>query len=171
MSTKTSQSPVPGRARRVRTGGAKTPRKRPEQWRAKRYVITRAALDEARRLLGIVAPIEIRLTSYKDATFGRLIAYRDGVWIIGLDTYLSARQASITLWHELVHVAQAQRAGGIEQFHELVWDEAQAARLVGPRERRFLWSRAYRRMPHEREAERRGRQGHRRARLARRRRD
>jgi hypothetical protein len=65
-----------------------------------------------------------------------------------------------------VHVAQAQRAGGLEQFHNLALSEAEAARLFGRAARRFLWSRAYRRMLHEREAERRGRRGHRRLMLA-----
>jgi hypothetical protein len=142
------------------------PPKPPERWRARRYVVTRAALNESRRLRGIVGPVEIRLTRYKDATFGRLIAHRDGTWIVGLDTYLSPRDASITLWHELVHVAQAERVGGMEQLDEMVFREALAARLAGPRERRFFWLRAYRRMPHEREAELRGSEGHRRAPVA-----
>lgn len=137
-----------------------------QRWRGRRYVITRRDVDVARRLLGILAPVDIRLTRYLDDTCGRLIACRDGTWIVGLDTYLSPCQASLTLWHELVHVAQAERVGGIEQFDDMVLREAQAARLVGPRERRFFWSRSYRRMPHEWEAERRGRRGHRRRRLA-----
>jgi hypothetical protein len=132
-------------------------------------LITGEDVDAARELFGIVAPVEIRLTRYSYDTCGRLIGFRNGVWIIGLDTYLSPRQASLTLWHELAHVAQAERVGGIEQFHELVLSEAEAARLIGRSARRFLWSRAYRRMPHEREAERRGRRGHRESRLARRR--
>ena len=139
------------------------------RWRGRRYVITGQEVDATRELLGIVAPVEIRLTRYLDDTCGRLIAFRNGVWIIGLDTYLSPRQASLTLWHELVHVAQAQQAGGLEQFRDLVLIEAEAARLFGRSARRLLWSRAYRRMPHEREAERRGRHGHRTSRLARRR--
>jgi hypothetical protein len=142
------------------------PRRR---WRARRYLITGEDVDGARELLGIVAPVEIRLTRYAYDTCGRLIGFRNGVWIIGLDTYLSPRQASLTLWHELVHVAQAERAGGLGQFHGLARSEAQAARLLGRSARRFLWSRAYHRMPHEREAKRRGRRGHRRRRLARRR--
>jgi hypothetical protein len=140
-----------------------------QQWRARRYVITCDELDAARGLLGILAPVEIRLTRYADDTYGRLIGFRDGFWVVGLDTYLSPRQASITLWHELVHVAQAERSGGLEQFHHVVRSEAEAARLIGRSARRFLLSRAYRRMPHEREAERRGRRGHRRSRLAHRR--
>lgn len=128
-------------------------------------MITRTDLNTARRVLGISAPVELRITRYRDDTCGRLIANRDGTWIVGLDTYLS-RQASLTLWHELVHIAQAERVGGVKNFEEMVLEEAVAGRLVGPRERRWFWSRAYRRMPHEREAERLGRRQYRCIRLA-----
>jgi hypothetical protein len=93
------------------------PRRR---WRARRYLITADDVDAARELFGILAAVEIRLTRYAYDTCGRLIGFRNGVWIIGLDTYTSPRQASLTLWHELVHVAQAERAGGTEQPHDLV---------------------------------------------------
>ena len=129
-------------------------------------MITRRDVEAARRLLSIVAPVEIRLTRYLDGTCGRVIGFRDGVWIVGLDTYLNPRDASITLWHELVHVHQMGKLGGIAQFGDMALREAREARVVGPRARLFFWKRAYRRMPHEREAERRGRRSHRRFRLA-----
>jgi hypothetical protein len=151
------RSTKPGRAGR---------RKPLQRWRGRRFVITRPDLDEACRSLGIAAPVEIRLTRYRDGACGRLIGFRDGVWIVGLDTYLSPRVASLTLWHELVHIWQAQRAGGIAAFDEVVLSEALAPRVVGPSVRRFFWTRAYRWMPHEREAERRGKHGHRGRRLA-----
>ena len=111
-------------------------------------MITRRDVDAARRLLSIVAPVEIRLTRYLDGTCGRVIGFRDGVWIVGLDTYLNPRDASITLWHELVHVHQMGKLGGIAQFGEMALREAREARVVGPRARLFFWKRAYRRMPH-----------------------
>jgi hypothetical protein len=108
-------------------------RLRSRRRRGGRFVITRADLDETRRSLGIVAPVEIRLTRYGDRTCGRLIGFRDNAWIVGLDTYLSPRVASLTLWHELMHICQAQQAGGIGRFDEVVLREALAARVVGPK--------------------------------------
>jgi|SRR6516225_1761101 hypothetical protein len=67
------------------------------QWRARRYLIAGEDIDAARELLGAVAPVEIRLSRYSYDTYGRLIGLRFGVWIIGPDTYLSPRQASLTL--------------------------------------------------------------------------
>jgi hypothetical protein len=121
-------------------------------------------------MLGITSPVDLSITDYwGGATCGRLIGFMEGRWRIGLDTFLSPRQASRTLWHELIHVAQGQRAGGLAELDALMKREVRNARLAGRGQRRWFRGWAYRRMPAEREAEREGRRLHRRLRLARRR--
>lgn len=140
-----------------------------DEWRGRRYVIKRERLDLARRRLRIEQPVEIRITYYRTGDDGGVIGFRDGTWRIGLDTYLTANQASRTLWHELVHVAQARRAGGLDQLFARVKREHRAVRLSGRNPRRFFKSHAYRQMPLEKEAEQRSRLWHERYPLAQRR--
>lgn len=138
-----------------------------DEWRGERFVITRQRLDGARRRLRIAEPVEIRFTRYTKAGFGgRLSGFKEGSWRIGLDKTLSVNEASRTLWHELVHVAQARRMGGFPVWDKRVQQEMRDARLNGPHPRKFFCGHAYNRMPLEREAERRGRRWHKRFTLA-----
>jgi hypothetical protein len=109
---------------------------------------------EAATRLGIRDPVHVSITDYWGGEMaGRLIGFRAGSWRLGVDTHLSAAQASRTLWHELMHVVQAQDAGGLDQFDARVVKELRAAGLLGRDQRRFARHRAYNRIPTEREAE------------------
>ena len=118
-------------------------------WKVKLSVITQAA-----RTLGIAGPINVCVTGRMHAsTLGAFDGEKDGVWGIYLDRYLTPRQASLTLWHELVHVAQAERAGGMVELDKRFDRERRAGRLDGPRPLKFFRLRAYHNLPLEREAE------------------
>ncbi len=126
-----------------------------DQWRGRRFVIRRSRIDEARRGLGIVEPVELKLTRYTNerGTAGRLIGLRDGAWRIALDTYVSAAEASRTVYHELAHVVQAQRLGGMQQLVQRHDQELLAARRLSPAQGRFFRAIKAEGMPIEREAE------------------
>ena len=74
------------------------------------YRVDHAALRDACDLLGLTMPVRIRHSSRVGNTRGN---YRHGGTYhdIMLKSYLSAEQASSTLWHELTHAMQAERAG------------------------------------------------------------
>jgi len=105
--------------------------------------------------LRIADPVELKLVRYtnKWGTVGRVVGFRDGAWRIAIDTTLHPDDAAETLLHELAHVLQAQRLGGIEALFAQADRELLAGRLVGPGARRFFRHRAALRMPLEREAE------------------
>ncbi len=94
------------------------------------------------RITGAVKPV------------GRLIGFLDGEWRIGVDTHLSASQASRTLWHELMHALQSHEASGLSEFDARVAQELRTAGLRGRNQRRFARGRAYNRIPTELEANR-----------------
>ena len=75
------------------------------------WSIDQEALDAAVELLGLKLPVKIRFNSRVGNTNGN---YRLGAGYhdIMLKTYRTAQQASQTLWHELTHAMQAERAGG-----------------------------------------------------------
>ncbi len=125
------------------------------EWRGRRFVIRRARVDEERRRLGIVAPVELKLTCYTNqrGTVGCLIGLRDGVWRIALDTYVSAAEASRTVYHELAHIVEAQRLGGMQQLVARHDQELRAAHVIGPRKLSHLRAGWTEEMPIEREAE------------------
>lgn len=75
------------------------------------YRIDRAALRDAIDLLGIKLPVKIRFNSRVGNTAGNY-RFRNGGHDIMLKSYHTAEQASSTLWHELTHAMQAERAGG-----------------------------------------------------------
>jgi hypothetical protein len=88
--------------------------------------------------------VELRITDcWGGATAGRVIGFDAGSWRIGLHTYLSPKQASRTLWHELIHIAQAQQTGGLDELDIRVMNELRTARLFGTGQRRFLRGWAY----------------------------
>lgn len=131
-------------------------------WYGRGFTIRRRDLDEACAKLGVIAPVEVKLTRYDDpdGTVGRLIGFVDGTWRIALDTYLPPAEASRTTYHELGHVLQAQRLGGMRELLEQQNHEFSAARLVGRHQRRLLRGRAIARTPLEREAEQLARTWH-----------
>jgi hypothetical protein len=57
----------PANEGQIRLAKPGRPRRR---WRSQRYVITGEEVDWARKLLGIVAPVELRLTRYSYDTYG-----------------------------------------------------------------------------------------------------
>ncbi len=75
------------------------------------FKLDQGAVRDARALLGIKLPVDIRFHSRVGNTNGN---YRfDGrKHQIMLKTYHTPEQASSTLWHELCHAMQAERAGG-----------------------------------------------------------
>jgi len=111
-------------------------------------------IEQAIEILGIVNPVNVCVTRTMDVTtLGALDGEKSGTWQICIDRFLTPTQASLTLWHELVHVAQAESAGGMHELDERLDRERCAARLDGPRKRTFFRLRAYRNLPLEREAE------------------
>ncbi len=133
-----------------------------EGWYGRRFFIRRQQLEDARQRLGIRIPVELKLTVYtnREGTVARLVGLRGGKWRIALDTHLRANQASMTVYHELAHVLQAERLGGMEQLVAQRKEEEQAAGLIGPNQRKHLRGRAVDRMPLEVEAEQRARRWH-----------
>src|SRR5947209_6748310 len=129
------------------------------EWRGRRFVIRRERLEEACKKLGISDPVELSIRSM-EKNKGRVRGYRDGAFRITLDTYLSRRDASRTLWHELVHVMQAEREGGFEALDARAAKEMREASLEGQNQRKRFRDRTYGGTPLEREAEALGRQAH-----------
>jgi hypothetical protein len=122
------------------------------QWRGKRFVIKRERLEEACARLGIKQPVELSIRAMKNND-GILRGFRDGAFRITLDPYMSPDYASSTLWHELVHVMQAEREGGWEAYDVRSAREMREAGLEGPDQRKYFRERARRNMPLEREAD------------------
>ena len=76
------------------------------------FTIDRAALKDACDLLGLKVPVRIRFSSKVGRTLGNYRGMSKGYHDIMLKSYRTAEQASSTLWHELTHAMQAERAGG-----------------------------------------------------------
>lgn len=75
------------------------------------YRLDPRALRDAIALLGLRIPVKIRYTSRVGATNGNY-CFKGTHHDIMLKSYHTAAQATETLWHELTHAMQAERAGG-----------------------------------------------------------
>lgn len=129
------------------------------EWRGQRFVIRRERFEQACGKLGIKQPVALSIRRV-DNNKGQIVGFRDGAYRVTLDTYLRPRDASITLWHELVHVMQAEREGGWEAFDARGASEMREARLAGRGQRKHFRDWAERHIPLEQEAEKLGRQLH-----------
>jgi hypothetical protein len=132
-------------------------------WYGRGFWIPRERLLLACAAIGIETPVELKLTTYRSdrGTVGRLVGLRNGVWRIAVETYLSPRQGSLTVFHELAHVLQAERVGSFEALLELQDKEFRGARVTGRGQRTYLRSWAISRTPLEQEAERLAKRWHR----------
>lgn len=76
------------------------------------FKIDQAALKAAQDFLGLTLPVKVRHSSKLGATQGnyRLSHRRGNHHNVMLKSYLTPEQASKTLWHELAHAMQAERA-------------------------------------------------------------
>lgn len=85
-----------------------------------RFRVNDAALREAIDLFGLRLPVRVRLHARCGITNG---SYRfEGTYHnIMLKSYRTAQEASETLWHELTHALQAERAGSV-----IEWDRVYA---------------------------------------------
>lgn len=83
------------------------------------FVLDNAAIDKAIEELGIKHPVKIRFNGRVGSTAGnhRLRQDMQGRHYhdIMLKSYALPDDASFTLWHELTHALQAERAGGTVQ--------------------------------------------------------
>lgn len=93
-----------GDYRKTRTGGG--------------FVINKAALADAIELLGLKLPVKVRTHARVGDTNGNY-RLRDGWHDIMLKSYHTPEQASSTLWHELTHAMQAERAGGKDEWRSV----------------------------------------------------
>lgn len=75
------------------------------------FTVDQAALNRAIQTLGLRLPVRIRFNSRVGSTNGNY-RFMGGYHNIMLKSYRTAEQASETLWHELTHAMQAERAGG-----------------------------------------------------------
>ncbi len=89
---------------------------------ARRFVIDQPALADAIDLLGLKVPVKIRYNSRQGATAGNY-RFRYGAHDIMLKSYATAAEASQTLWHELQHAVQAERAGTAQDWTKVVNDQ------------------------------------------------
>lgn len=83
------------------------------------------------------------------AAFG----WRAGAWRFAVDTNLPPSEASRSVYHEMAHILQAQRLGGLDTFDARVDEEMRAAGLAGRSHRTVFRYSAYENMPLEVEAE------------------
>lgn len=74
------------------------------------FTIDQAAIRDACDLLGIKLPVKVRTHSRVGNVTGNY-RFRNGYHDIMLKSYRTAAEASATLWHELCHAMQAERAG------------------------------------------------------------
>ncbi len=75
------------------------------------YRVDAEALKAAIELLGLKLPVKVRHNSRVGSTRGNYRITKDGTHDIMVKSYLTPEQASSTLWHELTHAMQAERAG------------------------------------------------------------
>lgn len=81
--------------------------------------LNRKALNEAIDLIGLKLPVKLRTDARVGSTNGNY-RFRNGGHDIMLKTYLSAEQATKTLWHEPCHAMQAERAGAPQEWNKVV---------------------------------------------------
>lgn len=99
---------APARAAAVKANGG--------GWR-----VDRAALRDACDLLGLKLPVSIRFNSRVGRTNGNY-RFTGTSHDIMLKSYRTAEQASATLWHELTHALQAERAGSTTAWQGVLAD-------------------------------------------------
>jgi hypothetical protein len=83
------------------------------------FTVDQAALRDAIALLDLKVPVRIRYNSRAGRTNGnyrRRATHHD----IMLKSYLTPEEASSTLWHELTHAMQAERAGSREDWGQVI---------------------------------------------------
>lgn len=78
------------------------------------FTVDRVALAAAIKQLGITMPVKLRFNARVGGTQGNY-RFRNGTHDIMLKSYHTPEQASSTLWHELTHAMQAERAGGTQE--------------------------------------------------------
>lgn len=81
-----------------------------------RFVLNPEAVQDAVRELGLNVQVRIRFHARAGNTNGiyrRYFTHHD----IMLKTYLTPKEASSTLWHELTHAMQAERAGAPDAWN------------------------------------------------------
>lgn len=76
------------------------------------FRIDQLALDEAIEFLGLKLPVDIRFNGRAGRVRGNYRRDHSGHRIM-LKSYLEPAQASRTLWHELAHAMQSERAGSV----------------------------------------------------------
>lgn len=81
---------------------------------------------DVRAAAGLAWPVTIRRNGKPGGTRGTYRC-RDGTHHIVVKSYLTAEQASATLWHELTHARQAERAGS-----QSAWEKVTAAQRRWP---------------------------------------
>ncbi len=77
---------------------------------ARAWRVDPEALKAACDLLGLRLPVKVRFNARQGATAGNY-RHKGTYHDIMLKSYRTAEQASETLWHELTHAMQAERAG------------------------------------------------------------
>jgi hypothetical protein len=98
------------------------------------FVIDRQALADACDLLGLKLPVKIRYNARVGTTNGNY-QLRAGWHDIMLKSYHTAEQASSTLWHELTHAMQAERAGDFAAWRQVRAEQARYSYRIRPIER------------------------------------
>lgn len=87
------------------------------------FRIDQNALKDAIDLLGLKLPVKVRFHARHGNTQGNY-RLRDGWHDIMLKSYHTPEQASSTLWHELTHAMQAERAGDKTAWRKVIADQA-----------------------------------------------
>jgi hypothetical protein len=119
-----------------------------------RLAIDKEALELARSRLGIQDPVVVSIVHYKDPDIhGRYVDHRSGKHRISLAHDNTVKQASRSLWHELVHARQVELLG-FEKWDARWQDEMQRQGISQTDARQGAGKiRKYRRTFLEREAE------------------
>lgn len=87
------------------------------------FTIDRQALAFAIEYLGLTWPVDIRTHARVGGTQGNHRLTPNHRHNIMVKSYLTPEEASSTLWHELTHAAQAERAGNYHAWSEFVREQ------------------------------------------------
>jgi hypothetical protein len=93
------------------------------------FRIDRDAVDNARGRLGIKQPVDVLIRRFRDGE-GRYTGMRNGRHVLTVASDLGPFAASLKIWHELAHAAQAERMGGFDALETLQDREFAAAGLL-----------------------------------------
>lgn len=98
------------------------------------FRVDQAALKDAIALLGLKLPVTLRYNSRVGNTNGnyRFTGHSHNIM---LKSYHTAAQASDTLWHELCHAMQAERAGTMVEWNVVQRQQARYSYRSRPIER------------------------------------